>query len=361
MCGSKDLIKQDGVFVCQSCGCKYSVEEARRMMIEGTVDVTGSTVKVDTSEMLKNLYTLARRAKDDDNIKDAAEYYQKIRLEDPNSWEAQFYVVYYKAMCCTIAGISSAASSVSSCFASVFGLIDKTIETDEEKEQIITEIFNRSVVIANALYNGAASCYKETDYEIRADYSSEHIERGFLSSGILQCFAASLKDKFGDKYDEIRSNAIVCAIDIYADTLEDVFARVQESDMDLFKDDLDLIKKYHPDFKLPTSANATEYKPGGNTANYSNNEGGCYIATAVYGSYDCPEVWTLRRFRDFTLAESWYGRAFIKTYYATSPTLVRWFGKTSWFKNSMQKPLDNLIKKLQNKGVENTPYNDRNW
>lgn len=30
MCGSTKLIKQDGVFVCQSCGCQYSVEEARK-------------------------------------------------------------------------------------------------------------------------------------------------------------------------------------------------------------------------------------------------------------------------------------------------------------------------------------------
>lgn len=35
MCGGNDLIKQDGAFVCQSCGCKYSVEEAKRIMIEG--------------------------------------------------------------------------------------------------------------------------------------------------------------------------------------------------------------------------------------------------------------------------------------------------------------------------------------
>ena len=41
---------------------------------------------------------------------------------------------------------------------------------------------------------------------------------------------------------------------------------------------------------------------------------------------------TLRRFRDYTLAESWYGRAFIRTYYAISPTLVKWFGETNWFK-----------------------------
>ena len=37
MCGSTDLMKQDGVFVCQSCGTKYSVEEAKKMMVEGNV------------------------------------------------------------------------------------------------------------------------------------------------------------------------------------------------------------------------------------------------------------------------------------------------------------------------------------
>ena len=67
MCGGTDLIKQDGVFVCQTCGCKYSIEEAKKMMIEGNVDVSGSTVKVDTSDELKNLYELARRAKTDGN------------------------------------------------------------------------------------------------------------------------------------------------------------------------------------------------------------------------------------------------------------------------------------------------------
>ena len=89
--------------------------------------------------------------------------------------------------------------------------------------------------------------------------------------------------------------------------------------------------------------------------------GGCYVATAVYGSYDCPEVWTLRRFRDNTLAETWYGRAFIRTYYAISPTLVKLFGNTEWFKNMWKPTLDKMVKKLNNNGVDNTAYNDREW
>ncbi len=86
---------------------------------------------------------------------------------------------------------------------------------------------------------------------------------------------------------------------------------------------------------------------------------GCYVATAVYGSYNCPEVWTLRRFRDNTLDETWYGRAFIKTYYAISPTLVKWFGKTPWFKRLWRRPLDKLVASLRSKGVEDSPYQDK--
>ncbi len=93
----------------------------------------------------------------------------------------------------------------------------------------------------------------------------------------------------------------------------------------------------------------------------SGSSGGCYVATAVYGSYDCPQVWTLRRYRDFTLAKSWYGRLFIRTYYAVSPTLVKWFGNTEWFKNMWRPILDKMVKNLQLQGVENDPYHDLHW
>lgn len=93
----------------------------------------------------------------------------------------------------------------------------------------------------------------------------------------------------------------------------------------------------------------------------SGSSGGCDVATAVYGSYDCPQVWTLRRYHDYTLAETWYGRAFIRTYYAISPTLVKWFGHTSWFKKMWKGKLDRMVSDLNSKGVENTPYQDRDW
>lgn len=95
---------------------------------------------------------------------------------------------------------------------------------------------------------------------------------------------------------------------------------------------------------------------------YSHNDRqGCYVATCVYGSYDCPQVWTLRRFRDDTLAQSKLGRAFIHIYYAVSPTVVKWFGKTGWFKRIWKGVLDSMVRKLNENGVQDTPYNDRCW
>ncbi len=97
------------------------------------------------------------------------------------------------------------------------------------------------------------------------------------------------------------------------------------------------------------------------TENNARSSGGCYVATAVYGSYDCPQVWTLRRYRDYTLAETWYGRMFIRFYYAASPTLVKWFGKAQWFKKLWKPKLDRMVEKLNAKGLADTPYQDKHW
>lgn len=90
-----------------------------------------------------------------------------------------------------------------------------------------------------------------------------------------------------------------------------------------------------------------------------NKSDGCYIATCVYGSYDCPQVWTLRRFRDDTLRQSFLGNLFVKCYYGVSPTAVKLFGNYKWFHKLFKSPLDKLVNKLNKKGVDNTPYYDR--
>lgn len=85
---------------------------------------------------------------------------------------------------------------------------------------------------------------------------------------------------------------------------------------------------------------------------------GCYIATAVYGSYNCPEVWTLRRYRDYKLASTWGGRIFIKLYYKFSPLLIRCFGHSEWFVIFWRRYLDKMVVHLRKCGFSADRYND---
>ena len=85
---------------------------------------------------------------------------------------------------------------------------------------------------------------------------------------------------------------------------------------------------------------------------------GCYIATAVYGSYDCQEVCVLRRYRDMVLANTWFGRLFVKIYYACSPTVVKLFGNSSVFNFLLKVKLDKMVSHLRDMGFDNTPYSD---
>lgn len=194
MCGSTDLVKQEGVFVCQSCGCKYSVEEARKMMIEGTVDVSGSTVKIDTSTKLKNLYTLARRAKDDDNIADAAKYYHEIRVEDPNSWEAAFYGVYFTALNCTIGQIEMAANSITNTIDTVSDMIKAHVPEDEQKAAY-TECLLRALLAGQMLFGAAKSTYEDSDY---SDARSDFIDRATASMLTAMAGGIAAEEIFND-------------------------------------------------------------------------------------------------------------------------------------------------------------------
>lgn len=95
----------------------------------------------------------------------------------------------------------------------------------------------------------------------------------------------------------------------------------------------------------PFSAPINPTSPASNSST-SNGEG-CYIATCVYGSYDAPEVLTLRRFRDEILKKHRLGRAFIRCYYAISPHLVKCFGKSEWFHRFWRKRLDGMVAQFE--------------
>ena len=306
MCGSTDLMKQDGVFVCQSCGCKYSVEEAKRMMIEGSVDVSGSTVKVDNSAFVEKSLENAHRALEKADWEEVEKYYNLVEQNVRNSMEAVFFSSFGKAM---------------------LSLYD---DNYRKRDQIFSVLHNSMSVISD---------YFETtseDKEKVLRLISDNIDKMF---GIPYVYARDYMSN--DKYRAGDPGSKAWAIGLLNNTRA------------AFVTELKQIEEKHSDAYIKELIQKHDVAP--------QPSGGCYVATAVYGSYDCPQVWTLRRFRDYTLAETWYGRAFIRTYYAISPTLVKWFGHTEWFKKMWKGKLDRMVANLNAEGVEDTPYVDREW
>lgn len=294
MCGGNDLIKHEGVFVCQHCGCKYSTEEAKRMMIEGTVDVSG-TVKVDNSTLIENSLTNARRALKKEDWEEVEKYYNMVEQHVPDNIEAVFFSSYGKAM---------------------LSLTDSEYFKREQKFSVL----KKSISIIN-------ECYETTTED------KERVLRD-ISNAIKKMKTA--KFVFNNQNGPLAVGGNIWSINLI-DSIRQAFVT-----------ELLQIAKIHNEEFIQQLI--SENKPAVK---------GCYVATAVYGSYDCPQVWTLRRFRDYTLAETWYGRTFIRMYYAISPTLVKWFGNTEWFKNMWRRVLDCMVRSLNENGVEDTPYNDR--
>lgn len=324
MCQSNDLIKQDGVYVCRYCGTKYSVEEAKKLL---------GTVKIDKTEENQKLLVLARRARDEGNSQNAEKYYGMVLQEAPDNWEAAFFHVYFQAMQSTVGNINYSARSLGNCLESVAGILSKA----DKREQIsaIKTIVVPCMKISELFATSAVNHY---DKHMTVDGTFTECVNNLVSVSLILGKLEVIVKHFGDD-----KNVLVSVQKYYVNYLN-TYKKFFNKDF-LYETITRLsseIKMYDSSFTAPTV-----------------NTGGCYVATAVYGSYDCPEVWTLRRFRDFTLDATWYGRVFIKCYYATSPTLVKWFGDKNWFRAFWKKNLDAMVSKLISKGFDNTSYIDK--
>ncbi len=178
MCTSHDIVKEGDYYVCQSCGTKYTVEAAKKMMVEvdGKVDVSGSTVKVDKSAELNSLYEIARRAKKENNRDQAARYYDMILQQDPKSWEAYFYSNYYSAMQTNIAGITNAAYRVNNTLKSTMELIKSEVP-EAERGAAVSEVTVMICNLAKVMADSALSHYNQIDVSIKYSHQEEAVGR----------------------------------------------------------------------------------------------------------------------------------------------------------------------------------------
>ena len=363
LCGSQDIVKDGDYFVCQHCGTKYTLETAKQMMF-------GGTVKIDNNDKIQNYLILAKRERDKGDRGD--DYIEKVLELDPYNIEA----LEMKA-------IDEAYDNGHSLYgdhAEVDALL-KLLDGDS-KAAIIDELNKAlhdgigrwsSYLLSNVNTFSSVYIYMNNTSKYPAnidDYISKDLpywnSLGLNTEDIPEIFAQTIYKichRFKGKHPNSETSFDIDGAYHIPTLLRAAAAWTQSTE--LKRDIYMLLLSFANQQRNMKEMRSAEKEldaidPDWKKKQQSSNSG-CNVATAVYGSYDCPEVWTLRRFRDYDLAETWYGRAFIRTYYAISPTIVKWFGKTEWFSNMWRPVLDRMVRSLKAKGYEDTPYDDRNW
>lgn len=349
MCGGNNLIKKDGVYVCQTCGTKYSPEEAKKMMVEGTVSIDKSSEK-------GNLKTLAKRYYDNGEYEKADDYYDRIIELDPHDWEAVYYGGLASAKISSWGNLRLDEAVIGA--ENAIALLTPTEKNKYSKIfrneliEVATNTYLFVMNVANENKHWGDFTFGEGDVAIYLN-NLVHVAENYLR--ILDSFPVK-KVKKDDQTWKVYMNIMECCSELegyhryqwgYETSNGAPVYRAFESSnykkigSDIRKLIVPKIKKIDPEYEEPSSSD------------------GCYVATCVYGSYNCPEVWTLRRFRDNILKNFIFGRLFIKSYYATSPTFVKYFGDKKAFTYLFKPILDKFVKKLNNNGVESSFYIDK--
>lgn len=351
-CGASiqlDNTREEGF--CSYCGSKVKVQEAI------------SKVKIDKSGDLKNLLNLANVAIEACNGQEALDYANKTLEVDSQNAEAWYIKMQAQGLLAIFADLKCNE---------IITVGHKAIEFDSSEEMkqnvysyFLSKCLNDLQFLMTQLQDiNAIKDLYDANVQLNAFTATENTLASDTTADLCLTQEKSiLAMKLAVPDDEITNNAelsrktseVAKQFVYYQNSMNARFnvygTSLNEGKMEEYRSYLSQIKKGLP----------SEMQGVVSDENLTNQQAGCYVATAIYGSYDCPEVWILRRFRDNTLAETWYGRAFIHLYYATSPTLVKLFGRTELFQKLWKEPLDRLVNKLQSEGVENTPYNDRKW
>lgn len=256
MCGGNDLIKENGVFVCQTCGCKYSVEEARKMMFDGDESapvVVNRPVTVDNSSQIQHYLELAKTAYAGGNGQAASDYADKALELSPKTAEAWIIKMKSVEYLATLGNlrlleVHEAGKKAISC-----------ATTEEEKEKISVAVYRYELTRALDLLKLAMKKLNDTD-DIRNTYKrfvaisvfTASKETMDLDSKIVSLYdkiadearalillvpdkilenSVSLADLVGEcaKQYQYETNALVARYAIYGASLTDAAKRVRES------------------------------------------------------------------------------------------------------------------------------------
>ena len=312
----------------------------------------------------------------------AGELFDKVTELEPDNWRGIFYSQYCRAFACKVREVPSYIDIFARGTINIPNLVSMQSVIPENSFAALREYFTHLCQV-NAMLVGALSSVYEDDPT--DENKNRYWDNGCMAYGMQLSlinnwltnpdfiFAAESISDYAEFRSYLLINAKVIYHNVHTLTVEtsyitslfslEAIDRFEGAWVKIFYTNgvLPALTEEDPDYVNPSMVAFDQRREYVKAHPQKTSASGCYVATCVYGSYDCPQVWTLRRYRDNTLASTWYGKAFIHVYYAVSPIIVKWFGNAQWFQKFWRKLLDKMVSRLRSDGVEDTPYRDRGW
>lgn len=199
-CGSNDIIKQNGLFVCQHCGTKYTVDEVRSMY---------SRTQLDRTSDLEKYLKQAEICESNHDFRNAYKYYSLALEIKPDDWFIYFKqeTMHYEDFFFTTGHVSALpkiAMMMPTIFCTTFDMILNNYSQQERINECIKAIIhdlgfdccNLSKTIERKIYD-LKNDYEDMTLEDAIPHFSEYIE----------CFNGYYEDMFDKVTKTCRNNS----------------------------------------------------------------------------------------------------------------------------------------------------------
>ena len=219
ICGSSELRKQDGVFVCQSCGCQYDAEEVKKLMIEGTVSV-------DKSGDAERFLDLARSAKNAGNNEKAEDYASQVLEIDTRNYEAWYIQGYAIGWQASIANDRSPEAF--SCFNKMLDImtekpIEEITQSDLDLLKDLREHLEKITLARCDLYTNP---FKTLPSDVNMTHITEDLKTIIMVYAVM---LDTVKRKAEELLEKHRAASDPSSLAIKAEDLEDLAKSAQHS------------------------------------------------------------------------------------------------------------------------------------
>lgn len=188
-CGSSKLVKQDGLYICEYCRTKYTVEEANKLYVEVTIS---------HDEEVKELYVAANRKLETRNWDEAYDIFRQILSLCPNDWEAIFYTEVTKTLRDGSSSLPDNASSLSKAVKETLHILQEE-KDDKELDDHIATINKLIIDLCSVYYTDT----KKTEKHYTFDSGEAMLARNKIYTSCIDLsyyYGDVLHSYFGDRY-----------------------------------------------------------------------------------------------------------------------------------------------------------------